>query len=438
MKNYFYINFEKYWLINLRWLAVIFLLFTPFILEKIFKVHIDPTTIYIISFFILTYNFIFFIIYKKLNLNKDVLDNKNVLFDNSQIILDIICLTLLLHFYGGIENLFVFYYIFHVIISSIILEKKYAFLQMTFIVFLFIAMALGEYSGLLKHYNIPNFINLSLYADSLFVTGMIIVFSSTMFISFYMASTISEKLRKREKELYEANRLLEVKDKIKNEYVLRVSHDIKGHIAAIQNCIYPIKDKYLGDLNDDQKNLLKRANVRCEKLMQFVKMLLNLTIIKLKQEDEKEKFNPIEVIKKAIDMVLPTAKSKNITIKSDFNLDNIMIIWNKPELNLVITELLTNAIKYTPEKGKIFLETKTKNNFFYIEIKDTGIGIPEIEKKNIFNEFFRATNAKEIEPISSGLGLAMVKQIIDKNNSEIEVDSELNKGTAFIIKIKYT
>ena len=438
MKNYFYINFEKYWLINLRWLAVIFLLFTPFILGKFFKVHIAPTTIYIISFFILTYNFIFFIIYKKLNLNKDVLDNKNVLFDNFQIILDIICLTLLLHFYGGIENLFVFYYIFHVIISSIILEKKYAFLQMTFIVFLFIAMALGEYFGLLKHYNIPNFINLSLYADSLFVTGMIIVFSSTMFISFYMASTISEKLRKREKELYEANRLLEVKDKIKNEYVLRVSHDIKGHIAAIQNCIYPIKDKYLGDLNDDQKNLLERANVRCEKLMQFVKMLLNLTIIKLKQEDEKEKFNPIEVIKKAIDMVLTTAKSKNITIKSDFNLDNIMIIWNKPELNLVITELLTNAIKYTPEKGKIFLETKTKNNFFYIKIKDTGIGIPEIEKKNIFNEFFRATNAKEIEPISSGLGLAMVKQIIDKNNSEIEVDSELNKGTAFIIKIKYT
>lgn len=436
MKKYFYIYFEKYWLINLRWVAVIFLLFTPVVLDKFFNVQINPKLIYIISFFIFAYNLIFFIIYKRVNLNNDILDNKNIVLDNIQIILDIICLTLLLHFYGGIENLFIFYYIFHVIISSIILEKKYAFLQTAFIVFLFITMAVGEYSGILKHHSIPNFISLSLYTNRLFVSGMIVVFSSTIFISFYLASTISEKLRKREKELYEANNLLEEKDKIKNEYMLRVSHDIKGHIAAIQNCIYPIKNKYLGDLNKDQKNLLERANLRCEKLMQFVKMLLNLTIIKLKQKNEREKFNPIEIIKKAIDMVLPTAKTKNIKIISDFNLDNVAIIWNKAELNLVVTELLTNAVKYTPENGKIFLETKIKNNFFYIEIKDTGIGIPNYEKKNIFNEFFRASNAKKIEPISSGLGLSMVKQIIDKNDSEIEVISELNKGTTFIIKIR--
>jgi signal transduction histidine kinase len=97
--------------------------------------------------------------------------------------------------------------------------------------------------------------------------------------------------------------------------------------------------------------------------------------------------------------------------------------------------ILANAVKYTPCNGKIDIRVNDKGNTILIQIKDTGIGIPNDELPKIFEEFFRASNAKEIEKDGTGLGLSIAKQVIERHNGKIWVESEKGKGSTFSIEL---
>jgi signal transduction histidine kinase len=97
----------------------------------------------------------------------------------------------------------------------------------------------------------------------------------------------------------------------------------------------------------------------------------------------------------------------------------------------MITNLLLNAIKYTPEKGTIEINAKESNGNILVEVIDTGIGIPQQEIARVFDEFYRASNAKEVEKDGTGLGLSIVKQIVERHGGKIWVDSQESVGTKF-------
>ena len=101
----------------------------------------------------------------------------------------------------------------------------------------------------------------------------------------------------------------------------------------------------------------------------------------------------------------------------------------------MITNLLFNAVKYTPENKTVRLEAKSCDNHVRIDIIDTGIGIPADELGNVFGEFFRASNAVKTEKDGTGLGLSIVKQIIDQHHGEISVESQEGRGTRFTVII---
>ena len=97
----------------------------------------------------------------------------------------------------------------------------------------------------------------------------------------------------------------------------------------------------------------------------------------------------------------------------------------------MVTNLLLNAIKYTPENGKVTVSIKNENDFAVVEIADTGIGIPANEIGKVFQEFFRASNAREVERNGTGLGLSIAKYIVERHNGKIWVESKENNGTKF-------
>jgi len=136
-----------------------------------------------------------------------------------------------------------------------------------------------EYFGVIPHYHLNGFISEAAYKNPLYVSGIYFVFVSTIYIACYMATSISLRLRLKEKNLEEANKLLLEKDRAKSEYVLRVSHDIKEHLAAIEGCIDPVTEGITGKLNDRQTDLLKRASIRTDKLLSFVRALLEISRI---------------------------------------------------------------------------------------------------------------------------------------------------------------
>jgi two-component system phosphate regulon sensor histidine kinase PhoR len=241
-------------------------------------------------------------------------------------------------------------------------------------------------------------------------------------------------LRKQENELQAYNDQLLKKDSIKNEYVLRLTHDIKGHLAAIQLNLSLIIEKMIGELNKKQEEALTNVYKRAVRLSDFVNRLLNLTYMRLNKKIEIEAFLVHEAVKNAVSLISGIAEEKYLCLR--YYVDNSLdtITNNKFAFEELISSLVLNAIRYTPDHGKIDIVVKDKNDLILIEISDSGIGIPQDEINHIFDEFYRASNAKLFKPHGTGLGLAIVKQIVQIYQGDIWVESKLNIGTTFFVQ----
>ncbi len=422
------------WLIKLRWIAITGVVLTVLFAKQIPKVSLDNLSLSSIAAFLVIYNLIFILHLNRLEKNKPaqliLIANR---IANVQISLDLLSLTMLIHFSGGIENPFIFYFIFHMIIASILLSRRASFLQATFAVFLFMLMVWLEYTGFLKHYCLKGFVLNDLHANKIYILGMSFVFISTLYLAAYMASSISVRLRQREKSLKEANLLLEEKDRIKSEYVLRVSHDIKEHLAAVQSCLEPVARGITGALNNAQRDLLDRAAERTNKLLFFVKALLEITRIKLSRDIGMEYFSLKKTVDNAIAFVEEKARVKGMEIVLRMDPGINMIYGAQIYIEETIANLLANAVKYTSENGKISLDIKDRQETLMIQVSDTGIGIPKDEIPMLFNEFYRATNARKTQREGTGLGLAIARQVVERHNGKIWVESEEGKGSTFSI-----
>jgi signal transduction histidine kinase len=243
------------------------------------------------------------------------------------------------------------------------------------------------------------------------------------------------ELKKQEKALREANIQLKEKDRIKDEYVVRVTHDIKGHLAAIKSCLYISSDKLIGPLTEKQSDFMARAMNRTTQLTTFVKELLDLTQMRLSGRLRMAAFSLPDVISKALAGIAAGAKEKSITVTSNVHPSVGQIVGDEFSINEMITNLLFNAVKYTPRNGTVHLEAKDRDDCVEIDIIDTGIGIPADEIGEVFDEFFRASNAKKSEKDGTGLGLSIVKQIVERHGGNISVQSQEGRGATFTVTL---
>jgi len=422
------------WLIRLRWIAITGVIFTVLFASQIIKLFLPTLPLYAIALILGLYNLIFFILMGRIKKKEspDIFFTANRIA-NLQISFDLTSLAFLIHFSGGIENPFIFYFIFHMIIASILLSRKASFLQATYAVLLFSSLVTLEYFGILPHYSLKGFIMHNQHNNPFYITGVSFVFITTLYIAVYMATSISVRLREREASLKEANELLNEKDRIKSEYVLRVSHDIKEHLAAIQSCLEPVAKGITGQLNLKQRDLIQRANERAERLGFFIRALLEITRLRLSKQIEMGYFSLKKTIENAINFVEQGAKDKGIFISCNIEPSIGMIKGAEIYIEETIANLLANSVKYTTGNGKINLKASERGNSVLIEIADTGIGIPQDELPKIFEEFYRASNAKGVEKYGTGLGLSIAKQVIERHSGKIWAESQEGKGSAFYI-----
>ncbi|PIQ87081.1 MAG: hypothetical protein COV73_03835 [Candidatus Omnitrophica bacterium CG11_big_fil_rev_8_21_14_0_20_43_6] len=424
---------RNYWLIRLRWIAIVGVNVTVLFTSQILKLSLPVFFLYAISACLVIYNLIFCIFLSRIKGKESfVIVNR---IANAQISLDLLSLSGLIHFSGGLENPFIFYFIFHMIIAGILLSRRASFLQASFAVLLFCAMVVSEYSGLATHYDLGKFFILNRYNNFIYASGVSFVFISTVYIAVYMATSISQRLREREEILAETNTLLKQQALLKSEYVLRVSHDIKEHLAAIQGCLEPVASGITGELNPRQLDLVQRAVQRTAKLIFFVKALLEITRIKLTKEIKMDYFYFQDVLSEAIAHISSKAKDKNITVNSTVEPSIGRICGAQEYIQETVVNILANAVKYTPGNGKIDITVNDQGNTILIQIKDTGVGIPADELPKIFEEFFRASNVRELEKDGTGLGLSIAKQVIERHNGKIWVESKQGKGSTFSIEL---
>ncbi len=425
-----------FWLVRLRWVAIVGVATITLFSRRFFNLGIPSHTIYLLIGLLAIYNLALqFQIYKLNKKNQEMISQSIQVIINFQISFDLLILMLLIHFTGGTENPFIFYFIFHIIISGVTLSRIASFLQTTFAILLFLGMASLEYTGIINHYPVAGYLPFSLYNNPLYLLSTSLVFITTLYIAFYMASSVAYKLRKSEETLGELNKQLQEKDRIKSEYVLRVSHDIKDHLSSIITCVEPVEDETISPLEPKQKDLLRRAVTRARKLLVFVRALLEITKLKLAQELKPEEFSFNEMIDSITKEIETKAEDKSITFITDISQTIKTIKGVKLYIEEALSNILMNSIKYTPTGGKISIKVEDRGPNILIKIQDSGIGISKEDLPFVFDEFYRAKNAKTLETMGTGLGLSISKKIVRMHKGKIWVDSQIGKGTTFYIEL---
>lgn len=219
-------------------------------------------------------------------------------------------------------------------------------------------------------------------------------------------------------------------DRIKNDFVNTVSHDLRSPLTAILGYVELLHR--VGPLNDTQRDFVQRVVNSIQNITALVDELLNLGRIEAGFDNRREKIRLDQLINCAIDNFRPKFNAKKISLLSELA-DNFPIIQANPvQMRQMIDNLLDNAIKYTPENGAVTVRAVTEQNQIIMQVTDTGPGIPASDLPYIFDKFFRAGNV-EGGIIGSGLGLSIVKSIVESHGGRIWVDSSANKGTSFTI-----
>jgi signal transduction histidine kinase len=421
-----------YWLTKLRWMAIVCVLVGTCVSSKVLNIALRDGALYVIAALLSVYNItVLALLERAVKVDQQVSCKAVKRIINLQICADLFLLTVLLHFSGGIENPLVFYFIFHMVIASILLSARDSYLQATFAVLLFGLLILLEYKQLVLHYCLTGFVPHCLRQNKLYTLGTFFVFTTALYLAVYMANYIATRLKHTEHAYRQANAMLHEKDRIKDEYVLRVTHDIKGHLATIQGCLAVVVNRLTGQLDGRETDLVNRAHTRTVKLTNFVKALLRLTEMRLGNRLEMDAFSLNDALQNAVSAVKSKAQDKSITLNCSIESSVYRIFGNQFSIEEVAANLLLNAIKYTPANGTVKLDARNSDDCVLVEIADTGIGIPEEEQNRIFDEFYRATNTRNAERDGTGLGLSIVKNIVERHNGRIWADSQEGLGTKF-------
>jgi len=434
---------RAYWLIRLRWVAIATLAAATFISHRLMGVSLAAPALYTLAAILIVYNFVLHSLlgYWTRRDERGAGSSSAAVTPTTrsavegiitfQISADLLILATILHFSGGIENPFSFFFVFHMIIVSILRPRLQSYLQATLAAFLFGGLVLLEGAGILGHHGLAGFAGHELYRSGTFIFGFLFAFIVTLYLVVYMTTSISEQLRLQQEGLEKANVQLNEKDHVKNEYVLRVTHDIKGHLAAVQSCLDTVISEMVGPLNEKQKDMVGRAHRRTIKCMEFVTALLKLTRMKLTGQLQTERFSLRKTFLSALALVQNSARSKSIILHHHIDPAIDMIDGEAVLIEETITNILLNAVKYTPAGGKVEIEVKQNDEFVQVRITDTGIGIPPADLTRIFEEFYRADNARATERDGTGLGLAFARQVVERHGGRIWVENNPTGGSTF-------
>jgi two-component system NtrC family sensor kinase len=223
---------------------------------------------------------------------------------------------------------------------------------------------------------------------------------------------------------------LKMLDRLKSDFIHTISHDLRSPLTAIMGYVELLER--VGPLTDQQKLFVKHVQNSVSNITSLVNDLLDLGRIEAGFDAHQDRVSIEQILRYTVDnlgqQIIDRKQNMQLNIEP-----NIPEIYGNPiRIRQVVDNLITNAIKYTPEGGKISSSLRVEDELLIFEVADTGVGIPPADQPHIFEKFYRASNAPKGTP-GTGLGLAIVKTIVEAHRGRIWVDSEVGKGTKFTV-----
>lgn len=224
--------------------------------------------------------------------------------------------------------------------------------------------------------------------------------------------------------------------KAKSELILVTAHQLKTPLSALRWIFKMFLEGDAGELTSAQTELLKKGDEATEGMIVMINDILNaerLAKKKIAYNFQKQNFS--EILRKAVSSAADAAKKKNINLEANFPPEDIWLNCDRPTIEIVVTNLIGNAIHYSFQNNRVLVDVSKKDDSAEFSVEDNGIGIPEYQQKKIFRKFFRADNALRTQKTGSGLGLYAAKAIIKEHGGKIWFESRENKGSKFYFSI---
>jgi two-component system, OmpR family, phosphate regulon sensor histidine kinase PhoR len=243
-----------------------------------------------------------------------------------------------------------------------------------------------------------------------------------------------EKLKAMVAALQQEHEQLEKLENVRKDFVINVSHELRTPLASIQGYTETLLD---GTLHDPAHNVRFLSIIRqnAERLGRLIADLMTLSEIELKRTKfQMASYHINELIADCVDSMIPLAEKKSIAIQFERAPELTEAFCDSEAIHQVITNLLDNAIKYTPEHGQITVGVRQPTRDagrIEVFVRDTGMGIPEQELPRLFERFYRVDKARSRELGGTGLGLAIVKHLVRAHGDEVNVSSQPNQGSTF-------
>jgi signal transduction histidine kinase len=223
--------------------------------------------------------------------------------------------------------------------------------------------------------------------------------------------------------------------KIRYQFLSVLSHELKAPLNAIEGYLRMMQEKQAGDRIADYATHIDRSLQRIQSMRNLIMDLLDFTKIRLERKDEKiQDVDLEEIARGAITTVQPYAIQMEVEIRLDVKKDSI-IMADPEDIEIIFNNLISNAVKYNKIGGKVDILIDSTEDEAIIIFSDTGIGISEEDQKNLYTEFMRVKNNRTRNISGSGLGLSIVRKVIELYYGTIQLESKTDVGSVFTVRL---
>jgi len=364
-----------------------------------------------------------------------------VRFANAQMVVDLLALTTILRFSGGIENPMSVFYLFHMLISALLLKPFNALLQGAWAIVLFGGLGFGECMGWIwPHYPfLPCIADATLHSEWVYVLSGIAILGVGVIGTLYFTLQISSRLDEQERKLYETNQdcrrshdAIQLLQERRSRFMRTAAHQLKSPLTGIQMLAGLIRDGVA--VGDTANTTIGRIIDRCQEAIKQVNELLELERIEQTEpaHHQSASTSVADLLMRAELRFADQARAKGITLQIDVRgCRDASVAVDLDDLEACVTNLMDNAIKYTAAGGSVRVFAGADNNRVTVSVADSGIGIAEDSLENIFEPFRRGNEALAGNIPGSGLGLTIVREVMDQVGGRVEVRSTVGSGSEF-------
>ncbi|MDD4889393.1 MAG: HAMP domain-containing sensor histidine kinase [Phycisphaerae bacterium] len=348
-----------------------------------------------------------------------------------QIVLDVLVLTAVVHFVGSLSTYALFAYLFHTVLACIFFSRRQSLAVTELTIGLYVLCVTAERSGLIQ--------STSILAGGPANAGMRAVLTLNFLLAlgiwmvvWYLSSHLAAMVRHREADLAATNRRLEAAQVERSRHMLTTTHQLKAPFAAIDANVQLLLNGMCGPLSPEAKDVAERIAARCRRLAREIQEMLQLANLNsaAQRPPDTTRLDLAEVLGWCIRQVEPLAQQHGVAI--DEELQPATVTAADDHLRMMLTNLLSNAIVYSRPGGRVSVRCgRGADGEATVAVVDEGIGIAPEKLPRIFEEHYRTKEAVQHNKESSGLGLAIVRDVAELYRIQLTVTSRLNAGTTF-------